>query len=145
MEVAKVMCVIAAVSAWMVAAPVTSALDATIQHGLLAQAAPVAPVDWWERVMGMAFDKLGPLVLLGGYLWHNVTRTLPDKDKELAEARKEYTDALGKITAHQELMLQKVIDQLDSERQRSLEMVRVCEARRTAWEELQTRNAGGKM
>ena len=83
-----------------------------------------------ERIVKEAIAALGPLMLLGWYLYHTQTKTLPEKDKQVITAISAFQAAVTQlIVAHAEVV-KSVMGEHKASNERDnamiLEIVRKC-------------------
>jgi len=83
-----------------------------------------------ERIIAKAITALGPLAILGWFLWHTSTKTLPTKDAQSAEERTAYLEAMAAERAAHKDIVDKIVDELKQERNAVLQVIKSCEARR---------------
>jgi hypothetical protein len=59
-------------------------------------ASPTTPESFARSMVEVLAQTLGPLFILGWYLYRHETKTLPDKDKQIADAQSQYQGEMEK-------------------------------------------------
>ena len=105
------------------------------QVHILAQAAPptsIAPNDWISAIVGEAIKTLGPLGILGWYLYYNVSKAMPAKDAEVNELMKQFKEDIGKARENYVKIIDGIMQRVDRQADLVLEVVRSCKTTRDA-------------
>lgn len=118
----KPLAVIAFISLWIIApkadmtifgqttSTVSTAKDTTTT---------TSPESLARSMVEVLAQTLGPLFILGWYLYRHETKTLPDKDRQVAAAQESFSQELEKIR----LAHEKTIDSLVAQNQKNSDMV----------------------
>lgn len=83
-----------------------------------------------ERVFTKAITALGPLAILGWYLYHNSTKALPAKDAQLTAEREAYQQETAKERAEHRTELDTIVAELRKQNETTIAVIRACESRR---------------
>ena len=87
---------------------------------------PNAAEAFVKDIVETLAKTLGPLFILGWYLYRHETKTLPDKDKMIEQARLDYSAELEKIRVAHDVTNARLIEQIQKHSDMVLTIVQKC-------------------
>ena len=92
--------------------------------------APVSPsatpLDFTQTIVESLARTLGPLFILGWYLYRHETKTLPDKDEQVAQARADFQTELAAEREAHKAHVDRLVEQIQKQNEAVMLVIQKC-------------------